>query len=274
MPHQTLEQIVDDDGIQRGVSPDFKEAFLVNAKTAKKWRLEQEKLRDVLTGGKHVKKYFIERPDLLLIYTNRNDDFRKLPNICSYIDQFKKKITCKEVVQRKHPLYALHRSREEKIFLKTPKVLGVITEDEIVTAIDNGSTFVTDGLYVFGVREAHDIRYVIGILNSKLFAFVYRLLALESGRVLAQVKPTILAQLPIRSINLSERTEKHLHDTLVMLVRQISESTKSIYLAKTDHEKAALQRQIDATDKQIDRLVYELYGLTEEEIKIVEGGTK
>jgi type II restriction/modification system DNA methylase subunit YeeA len=42
--------------------------------------------------------------------------------------------------------------------------------------------------------------------------------------------------------------------------------------AKTAHEKTILQRQIDATDKQIDNLVYELYGLTEEEIKIVEGG--
>jgi type II restriction/modification system DNA methylase subunit YeeA len=37
------------------------------------------------------------------------------------------------------------------------------------------------------------------------------------------------------------------------------------------HEKTSLQRQIDATDKQIDLLVYELYGLTEDEIKIVEG---
>jgi hypothetical protein len=41
---------------------------------------------------------------------------------------------------------------------------------------------------------------------------------------------------------------------------------------KTAHEKTSLQRQVDATDQQIDSLVYELYGLTEEEIKIVEGG--
>ena len=40
--------------------------------------------------------------------------------------------------------------------------------------------------------------------------------------------------------------------------------------AKTPHDKNMLQRQIDATDKQIDRLVYELYGLTDEEIRIVE----
>jgi hypothetical protein len=44
-------------------------------------------------------------------------------------------------------------------------------------------------------------------------------------------------------------------------------------LAKTPHAKKALQRQIDATDRQIDKLVYELYGLTDEEIRIVEEAT-
>jgi hypothetical protein len=46
---------------------------------------------------------------------------------------------------------------------------------------------------------------------------------------------------------------------------------KQLPEAKTDHENTSLQRQINATDQQIDQLVYELYGLTEEEIKIVEG---
>ena len=41
--------------------------------------------------------------------------------------------------------------------------------------------------------------------------------------------------------------------------------------ARTPHEQTALERQIEATDRQIDALVYELYGLTEEEIAIVEG---
>ncbi|MGC9976837.1 MAG: hypothetical protein ABSC57_09040 [Syntrophales bacterium] len=41
--------------------------------------------------------------------------------------------------------------------------------------------------------------------------------------------------------------------------------------AKTEHDKIALQRQIDATDRQIDGLVYELYELMGEEIRIVEG---
>lgn len=46
---------------------------------------------------------------------------------------------------------------------------------------------------------------------------------------------------------------------------------KELLKTKTPHEKEALQRQVDATDRQIDQLVYQLYGLTDKEIKIVEG---
>ncbi len=46
----------------------------------------------------------------------------------------------------------------------------------------------------------------------------------------------------------------------------------SLPAAATDHEKNLIERQIEATDRQIDALVYELYGLTEDEIRIVEGG--
>jgi hypothetical protein len=45
---------------------------------------------------------------------------------------------------------------------------------------------------------------------------------------------------------------------------------KDVLKTKTDQARIVIQRQIDATDKQIDALVYELYGLTEEEIRIVE----
>jgi hypothetical protein len=270
VPHQKLLDLVDDDGIQRGVSPDLKEAFLVQSSEARKLRLEPQMLRKVLTGGKQVKRYFIERPDLLLIYTSRNDDFRNLPNICAYIDQFKGQITCKEVKQHKHPLHALHRARDEKIFLKKRKLLGVITEDEIVLAPDDEQTFVTDGLYVFACSDWVENAYLLGILNSRLFVLVYRLLALESGRVLAQVKPTVLAQLPIRNIDFSSPADKSRHDQIVQLVAQMLALQERLAAAKTPQEKTALERQITATDTQIDRLVYDLYGLTEEEIKIVE----
>jgi hypothetical protein len=61
---------------------------------------------------------------------------------------------------------------------------------------------------------------------------------------------------------------------MVALVTQILDLNKRVQEATLEHEKTLLQRQIDAVDGQIDMLVYELYGLTQEEIDIVEGKTK
>jgi len=270
IPNRLLESLVDQDGIQRGVSPDLKEAFLVDSKTASAWGLERQKLRKVLVGGKHVKRYLIERPDLYVIYTNRADNFKELPNIRKYIDQFKGQITCREVLDKKHPIYALHRPREKHIFLKPQKLIGVITGDEIIVALDEEQLFATDGLYLFGLKDKIDIKYIMGLLNSRLFVFLYRLLALETGRVMAQVKPTILNELPIRVIDFTDRVEVKIHSQFVKLVEQMLSLKNQFKNATVLHEKTFVQRQIDTTSRQVDQLAYELYDLTEDEIKIVE----
>ena len=58
---------------------------------------------------------------------------------------------------------------------------------------------------------------------------------------------------------------------MVTLVEQMLDLNKRLAAAKTTHEKEVLAGMIDATDRQIDRLVYELYRLTGEEVAIVEG---
>jgi hypothetical protein len=57
---------------------------------------------------------------------------------------------------------------------------------------------------------------------------------------------------------------------MVALVEKILLLHKQTITARLSQEKEIIQRQIQTTDEQIDRLVYELYGLTEEEIVIVE----
>jgi len=58
---------------------------------------------------------------------------------------------------------------------------------------------------------------------------------------------------------------------MVTLVERMLTLNKQRADVKTEHEKTLIDRQIEATDRQIDKMVYELYGLTEEEIRIVEG---
>jgi hypothetical protein len=80
--------------------------------------------------------------------------------------------------------------------------------------------------------------------------------------------------MPIRPIDFSDKKDESAHDRLVSLVDQMLSLHKSLAAAQAPADKESLQRQIDATDRQIDRLVYELYGLSEEEIGIVEAATK
>jgi predicted nucleic acid-binding Zn-ribbon protein len=80
-----------------------------------------------------------------------------------------------------------------------------------------------------------------------------------------------LEKIPIRLPRLNDHTDKSQYNRLVSHVDQMHLLTKKLSQAKTDHERAALQRQIDASDHQIDKLVYELYELTDEEIQVVEG---
>jgi hypothetical protein len=54
----------------------------------------------------------------------------------------------------------------------------------------------------------------------------------------------------------------------------LKQACRCLHTSGPDHDKTLLARRIEATDRQIDRLVYELYGLTDEEIEIVEAGAK
>jgi hypothetical protein len=61
---------------------------------------------------------------------------------------------------------------------------------------------------------------------------------------------------------------------MVSLVENMLDLHRRLSESKTGHEKTLLSRQIEATDRQIDGLVYELYGLSEEEIAIVEDAAR
>jgi type I restriction-modification system DNA methylase subunit/predicted type IV restriction endonuclease len=115
-------------------------------------------------------------------------------------------------------------------------------------------------------------KYVTGLLNSRLLFWRLRAISniFRAGWITCTKQ--YVETLPIKIIDFTNPIDKARHDKMISFVEQMLALNKQFSKAKTAHEKTILQRQIDATDKQIDNLVYELYSLTEEEIKIVEGG--
>jgi hypothetical protein len=114
-----------------------------------------------------------------------------------------------------------------------------------------------------------DVAFSLGLLNSRFISWLY-----VNGSAIAQkddfpqVFIAALKRLPIPSCG------KDCRDQVVNLVEAMLKLHKDLAAAKTPNEKETIQRQIAATDEQIDQLVYELYGLTDEEIAIVEEATQ
>jgi len=129
---------------------------------------------------------------------------------------------------------------------------------------------VTGNIFTVRAEPLGQELYLLGIINSRLTDFFWRTMFADFKSSFPQVTIFSLAQLPIRVINFSGQSDKSLHDQLIKLVERMLDLHKELAAAKIPDDKTRIQRQIDATDKQIDKLVYELYGLTEEEIKIVE----
>ncbi len=165
------------------------------------------------------------------------------------------------------------RPKEFKWF-EGPRILlrRLVNRRQRMMATMATDTFITNkNLYsVLAKDKALNVTGILGVLNSRLISYLYINQVTQATKDdFPQVTIKDVLALPFPSLTEDESN----HDKMGSLVEQMLSLNKQLTNAKTDHEKTALQRQIDATDKQIDRLVYELYGLTEEEIKIVEGAS-
>jgi type I restriction-modification system DNA methylase subunit/predicted type IV restriction endonuclease len=154
--------------------------------------------------------------------------------------------------------------------IQTPRLLIRRTGDILCAAYSSSKELIESTVYIL-TSDKTDLKFLLGMLNSRLLTFFLKQRLLTNIQGFPQVLMSQLDQLPIRTMNFSDPADKARHDRMVEKVEEMLALHKQLASAKTEHEKTALQRQIDATDKQIDQLVDELYGLTEEEIKIVEG---
>jgi hypothetical protein len=135
--------------------------------------------------------------------------------------------------------------------------------------LDRTGIYLANTAYCLGVDDP----YLLGILNSKLFWFAISNISIPFGIRAGEFRYRLIYQymekVPIRAIDDKNMDDRAKREKILDLVDQMLALIERLKDIKTDHEKNALQRQIDAVDQQIDQLVYELYGLTEGEVQIL-----
>jgi len=267
--------------IYRGVLTGLNDAFVIDTKTREMLIAEDPKSAEIIKPflvGKDIKRYHTPTSDRYLIFTRRGVNIDNYPAIEQHLRQFKDRLMPKPKdwkgeswKGRKPGNYEWYEIQDitdyyaefERTKILWPGISAQVTafsfDERGYYGNDNNQLIISDDKYLLGILNSSLIRMILTNLCDKVQGGFYRL------------KIIYVEQLPIRTIDFSDPADVARHDRMVALVEQMLALHKQLPDARTPHEQTALERQIEATDRQIDALVYELYGLTEEEIGIVEG---
>jgi len=160
------------------------------------------------------------------------------------------------------------RSQAGKERISMQRITGVDERLRIVATIIPPPAYYADSTNSVMLSDDanHSLHYLLTLLNSRLFQWRFKLTSTNNN-----VGTNELLSLPFRAIIFTDKDEKMVHDLLVSRAKAMISLHDQLPAATTEHERKLLQRQITATDHEIDQLVYALYGLTAEEIAIVEG---
>jgi type I restriction-modification system DNA methylase subunit len=252
--------------------------------------IEKDLLRQVVKG-EDVHRYFTDKSQNLYIlypYTLENGGKaniisaaileKKYPKAWKYLNEHKKILGARDngIWNSRKDWYAYARSQNISAFVGEKFLIPYMTTRLRVNLDKDENLFfvnITTGGYGFRLRVKENPEYVMALLNSKFLNYSIQQMTNKFRGGYFAVNKQGIERLPYRPIDFSNLVEKSQHDKIVILVEQIQELHKRLAKAKTPQEKEGLARQIQDADSSIDSLVYELYGLNEEEIKIVENKT-
>jgi len=270
--------------IYYGIKTGLNEAFVIDAQMRERLIAEDPKSEELIKpflAGRDIKRYHQPMSDKYLIFTRHRIRIDDYPAIKKYLSQFKQRLQPrpkewkgKAWNGRKPGAYQWYEIQDTidyyEEFEKTKILWPGISSQVTAFAFDDAGYYGNDNNQLI----ISDDKYLLGILNSKLTCQILMSICDKVQGGFYRLKIIYIKQLPIRTIDFSDPADVARHDSLVSLVDRMLALHKQLQEGRTPHDETALQRQIEATDRQIDGRVYELYGLTEEEIGIVEGSTK
>lgn len=261
---ESLSRKIDDiaEEMASGISTGGDKIFRVSNKTIQEYFLEKDLLRNVLIG-REMQEYWVGSSNHSIIYTTRETDINKYPNIKKYLMQYKDKLSlrseCKDGIL---PWYSLNRQRYSLLF-EDNKIIFRQTSDCVRAAYDQNGYYVLNSILILKLTEScgYDYKFVLGILNSKLTNYIYQKISQEGGRIFAEVKPINIRKLYLPNIKKNRQVD----------ILRIVEKIITITMSEDYLENLGEINQVKEYKSQIDQLVYKLYELTPEEITIVEG---
>ncbi len=258
--------------------------------TGKEHWFESGHLKPFLKGSLNIQRYQLRDVTKLLLFPYRTVGAKsaliprqeyeeQFPLTWAYLLECKARLTARNKGKMGTEWYG-YVYKKNHTRMCHPKLL--------VPSIGKGSCFAADleGTYTFvgsgggggggyGISlnddEAISSFYVLGLLNSHLLSHYLQIISTPFRGGYIALNRQYIERLPIRPIEFDDPADVALHDKMVMLVERMLDLNKKKAAERNPNILKQIETQLTATDRQIDRLVYELYGLSAEEVAIVEG---
>ena len=247
--------------------------------------LEKEYIYPIVSGTDVVRYHQLpKRQYIIFPYDVDGDDVKiakfseikaKAPRTAQYLLKNKSLLENREKGKMKHGgwygyIYRKNMTRQQKSKLCIPRLV-----DFLYAAYDEKGERFLDNVDVCGIMLKESItsitpRYILGLLNSTFLKWYFPFVSAPFRGNWLSANRQFLSQLPIREIDFDNPDDVQMHDEMVKLVNEMLDLHRQLP-DMTGEGRRVTEMQIEATDTAIDKLVYRLYGLSEDEVAVVGG---
>ena len=218
---------------------------------------------------KNCSSYYLgkEKCDYVL-YVEDYTNFKDLPDsVQDYLNNNKSELKNRADIKRRKTrpwwnfTFALHSE-----YYNLPKIFTNYRNKQNEFALDEENEYLgfTNTTVLFDTNENIDIKYILTLLNSNVLNFRYKSIGKQTGNGSYEYFENGISKLPIPVISLDEQKP------FVILTNEMMKLKQDYHSCNTPTEKKLIQKAITNTDKKINKIVYELYDLTDAEIKVIE----
>ncbi|MCM4160881.1 class I SAM-dependent DNA methyltransferase [Antarcticibacterium flavum] len=244
--------------INRGILTGYNDAFIIDGKTKQELIENDPKSKEIikpLLRGRDVKEYYYEFQDLWLIGTfpSRDLNIGEFPAIRDYLKTFGKRIDqTGEKGCRKKTSGKWFETQDSIAYwedFEKPKIIYPNMTKFLPFTFDKEGFYTNQKCFIL---TGNNLEYLVSFFNSKLFKFCFEENFPELQGNTRELNKVVFEQIPVKPVDNE--------NLFIDKVNQILELKKENPAADTSF-----------LETEIDQLIYRLYGLTEEEITIVEG---
>jgi type I restriction-modification system DNA methylase subunit len=250
------------EGMQTGAN----EVFEVDAATVRRASLERRYLR-MRAPNSDIQPYIIDHSGSFLVWVEDIPAFKDLPpNVASYLKSHSSHLKQRAAYLRGNCQWWKFTWPLHKELYSRPKIICPYRAPENRFALDASADFIglTDTTVIFlHDGDPHDIRYYLGLLNSRVLTHRFRGLGKMTGAGMYEYFKNSVGRIPIRVIDFSSPNDRALHDAIVARVDSVIALRSQLLREERElsDQRYSTARRIQALQAETDAIVCQLYSL-------------